>query len=251
MLRPVALPVVALTGALIAATSPRANPGLDAPSPFASEATTFMVHVENVSTGSTLALSDGGSAPAPTAPVLWVVHTEDDPVFTRGSHDRGEGLESLAEDGSPVELVGSLTGKPGIVAVGAAAVPVGEDQPGPILTGAAYHFEFDAERGQRLTLVFMFGQSNDVFFANDGDGIDLFDDGRPISVDITSRLRLWDAGTEVNQEPGAGPDQAPRQSGENTGTSEREPVRELSDVRDGFRYPQVREVVRVTIGPVS
>ena len=37
--------------------------------------------------------------------------------------------------------------------------------------------------------------------------IALFDaSGRPISGDVSSALGLWDAGTEVNEEPGVGPD---------------------------------------------
>jgi hypothetical protein len=51
----------------------------------------------------------------------------------------------------------------------------------------------------------------------------------------------------VNQEPGLGPDQAPRQAAPNTGKSEREPVQLASRVKDGFRYPKTREVIRVTV----
>jgi len=40
-----------------------------------------------------------------------------------------------------------------------------------------------------------------------GSGIELFKNGTPISGDITSQIILRDAGTEVNQEPGIGPDQ--------------------------------------------
>src|SRR5438034_7237818 len=38
--------------------------------------TTFTVRIENVSTASTLRLSNGQTAPAPNAPGLWVVHDE-------------------------------------------------------------------------------------------------------------------------------------------------------------------------------
>src|SRR5206468_3538220 len=58
--------------------------------------TTFTVRIENVSTASTLRLSNGQTAPAPNAPGLWVVHDEPDPLFTAGAKDRDQGLERLA-----------------------------------------------------------------------------------------------------------------------------------------------------------
>jgi hypothetical protein len=93
-------------------------------------------------------------------------------------------------------------------------------------------------------LAFMFGQSNDLFYAPKDEGIALFDGSRPITKDITSQLVLWDAGTEQNQEPGLGPDQAPRQKQPNTGQAEKGVVRL---VKDSFTYPATGDVVRVTI----
>ncbi len=210
-------------------------------------ATEFTVRVENVSTTSTLKLSNGETAPAPTAPVLWVVHTGKDPVFTDGQKDRGHGLESLAEEGDPSKLATALEGKAGIVKVGAVAIPVGDMEPGPALPGKVFEMKFTASPGEKLTLAFMFGQSNDLFYAPVGEGIALFDsNGKALSGNITSKLVLWDAGTEVNQEPGLGPDQAPRQAGPNTGATEHGIVRL---VKDQFTYPKVGEVVRVTVTP--
>ena len=60
----------------------------------------------------------------------------------------------------------------------------------------------------------MYVQSNDLFLSPGDTGIALFaDDGLPISGDITAQIGLWDAGTEVNEEPGVGANQAPRQAG--------------------------------------
>lgn len=211
-------------------------------------ATTFRVRVENVSTDKTLKLSNGQTAPAPTAPVLWAVHTGTDLLFVDGSADRGQGLESLAEQGNPEPLVKALTGRSGVAAAGAMAVPVGDMGPGPILPGKAYEFTFTGEPGQKLTLAFMFGQSNDLFYAPDGRGIALFDPtGAPLNGDVTATLVLWDAGTEVNQEPGLGPDQAPRQKMANAGAAEGGVVR---PVKDRFTYPRTDEVVRVTVAPM-
>jgi len=36
--------------------------------------------------------------------------------------------------------------------------------------------------------------------------------GNPRTGDVTADVQLWDAGTEVNMEPGVGADQPPRQS---------------------------------------
>jgi hypothetical protein len=75
----------------------------------------------------------------------------------------------------------------------------------------------------------MFGQSNDLFYAPK-EGMALFDQqNKPLQGDITRTLVLWDAGTEVNQEPGAGPDQAPRQKAPNTGAVENGVVRPMQD----------------------
>lgn len=210
-------------------------------------ATTFTVRIENVSTPATLKLSNGTTAPAPTAPVLWVVHTVADPVFARGKVDRGLGLEHLAEDGDPAALAGTLGGRPGIVGVGAIAVPVSDTAPGPITPGKAYELTVTAAPGQKLTLAFMFGQSNDLFYAPEGEGMALFDgSGKPIAADLTSQLVLWDAGTEANQEAGLGSDQAPRQKMANTGASERKPI---LPVLDQYTYPSVSQVIRVTVAP--
>lgn len=208
--------------------------------------TVFAVRIENVSTSTTLRLSNGTTAPAPTAPVLWIVHTGVDPIFSDGQVDRGLGLEKLAEDGDPSQLMAALRGKPGIVDVGVMTVPVGAQASGPILPGSSYEFTVTASPGDRLTLAMMFGQSNDLFYAPNGRGIALFDGMTPRGDIVTDQFTLWDAGTEVNQEPGLGPDQAPRQTGPNMGTAEREPVQR---VHDRFTYPPVDHVIRVTIAP--
>jgi hypothetical protein len=54
-------------------------------------------------------------------------------------------------------------------------------------------------------------------------------------------ISLWDAGTEINQEPGTGPDQPLRQSGPDTGPSESAAV-DLIDHRDNFTYGSALEV---------
>jgi hypothetical protein len=211
--------------------------------------TTFHVRIENVSTGATLRSSSGETAPAPNSPGLWVVHTSKRVVFTSGKLDRGQGLEAQAEDGNPSQLAASVKKMKGVMASGVFDTPVGDDKAGPALPGKAYEFTFQAKPGERLTVTTMFGQSNDLFCAPSDEGIALFEKGAPISGDVTSRFHLWDAGTEVNEEPGFGPNQGPRQAAPNTGPSEHKPVRRIEDVKDGFSYPAVEQVLRVTITP--
>jgi hypothetical protein len=211
--------------------------------------TKFKVRIENVSTTETLKLSNGMTAPAPNSPGAWVVHTKKSPLFVTGKHDMGHGLEAQAEDGNPMPLaqwLGQHQGH-GIVASGAFDTPVGDSKPGPALPGKAYEFTFTAAPGARLSISTMFGQSNDLFYAPEEDGVALFDSGgTPIRGDITGQFLLWDAGTEVNEEPGLGKNQAPRQPAPNTGPDERGVVRL---VHDSFTYPPVTSVIRVTITP--
>lgn len=90
-------------------------------------------------------------------------------------------------------------------------------------------------------------QSNDLFYAPAPEGIELFSpDGRPASGNISAMIRLWGAGTEVNQPPGVGPDQAPRQAAPDKGSEEHGLIK---PVDDGFLYPVPTDVVRVTITP--
>ena len=161
----------------------------------------FTVRIENIGTV--------------LAPGAWVAQRGGTPFFTDGQPDRGAGLEALAEDGNPAQLAANLHPNSRIF-----NTPVGADSPGPLTPGNAYEFTFVARPGDRLSFATMYVQSNDLFLAPDETGIELFTDGLPISGDITAQIGLWDAGTEVNEEPGVGENQAPRQAGANTGADE-------------------------------
>jgi hypothetical protein len=179
------------------------------------------------------------------SPGVWAVHTEDAPIFTSGQPDRGEGLEDIAEDGNPAVLAPALSEKVGIISSGVFNTPVGTEDPAPAGPGSKYEFHFKAFPGTKLSLASMFVQSNDLFYAPDEMGISLFNSyGGPVSGDVTSYIMLWDAGTEVNQQPGVGPDQAPRQSGPDTGADENGVVQL---VNDGYTYPDTLTSIRVTI----
>ncbi len=211
--------------------------------------TSFTVHIEDVSTMTTLQTSEGGK-PVPLSPGVYAVYRGASPVFSMGEQARGNGLEEIAEDGMPMKMAGALAGMSGVEQSGVFNSPTGMSEPGPLMPGDAYDFSIEAAPGDRLALVTMFVQSNDLFIAPDAQGIALFGpDGRPASGDVTAQLQLWDAGTEVNEEPGVGPNSKPKQAGPNTGPAEDAPVRPISAVSDGYTYPPVARVVRVTLTP--
>jgi hypothetical protein len=212
--------------------------------------TKFKVRIENISNPDGQIASNGTKWPFALSPGVWVVHDKNAPLFTTGKHDRGKGLEPQSEDGNPATLSESLKKQPGVKSSGVFNTPVGTTAPGPIGSGGVFEFTFNATQGSRLSFAMMFGQSNDLFYAPNDTGIALFDKkGKPISGDITSKVSLWDAGTEVNEEPGIGPNQAPRQSAPNTGPEEYESVQLISAVHDGFTYPKTSDVIRITITP--
>jgi hypothetical protein len=183
----------------------------------------------------------------PIAPVAWAVFDGANPLFTARTGERIAGLESLAEDGDPSGVVQALAGSMDVSASGVAAVPEGAMDPGPATPGKGYSFEFSAHDGQRLSFATMYVQSNDLFFAPAGEGLELFEMGKPISGDVTSKIYLYDAGTEVNEKPGSGAHQAPRQMGPNSGKDEMAAVRPVSEVSDGFMYPSIGAVIKVTV----
>lgn len=111
-----------------------------------------------------------------------------------------------------------------------------------------YSFTFNAGVGHYLSLACMFVQSNDLFYAPSMNGIALYDaSGNAVTGDITSMVNLWDSGTEVNEEPGTGMNQAPRQSGPNTGMAENGNVVMIADVNDGFTYPIDEDVIKLSL----
>ena len=99
--------------------------------------------------------------------------------------------------------------------------------------------------GTRLYFATMFVQSNDWFFSP-GRGLDLVgDDGMAMMGDMTDQVELWDAGTEADEAIGAGANQAPRQSGPNTGADE---MGVVYVIVTGGMYPAPSEMIRVSVG---
>jgi hypothetical protein len=226
---------------------------------------TFTVRIENT------APTDFYPSEAATGGAVWVtpgayaVHTGSNPIFTQGE-TASIGLEALAEAGPPTGfegedgLVDELPGADNVVSAGAYAPPdtvadpndpMGE-VPGapPIAPGGAFEFDIEAKPGQRLSFASMYVPSNDVFISPD-EGIELFEDGEPVSGDATDGISLWDAGTEVNGSPVSDPTGAPRQ-GNNGGAmagAREGVVHPLDAINDAFEYADASDVLGVTLQP--
>lgn len=233
--------------------------------------TMFTLTIEN--------LSETSSLPTPLAPGVWVVHNaEQNPLFTGGTAST-EGLEGVAEDGNNAILEEILTAKSGYVSpfapgtygvnnavftVGEVAsealedlaedgspagfslvfnTPVGGGSPGPIFSGDSYSFEFEAAEGDVLSFATMLVQSNDWFVGTDG--VQLYNNGTPVSGDITNLIGLFDAGTETDEYAGAGKNQPVRQGEPNTGTDENGVVE--VETNPGSQVPNVSDMIKVTI----
>jgi hypothetical protein len=191
-------------------------------------ATTFTIKITNVSQNDTLKVPGAAAVKAPIAPGVFLI----DParaVFTSGKAASAE-LQALAEDGNFEPLQKALMAKFGAHA-------------GMFVPGL--EFTVTAKPGDRLSFATMFVQSNDKFYAPAGGSFALFDaNGKPVSGDLTASVRLFDAGTEADQQPGAGADQAPRQKAANQGADQNGVVTEADD---GFAYPAVAEVIRLEV----
>ena len=159
--------------------------------------------------------------PTLISPGVYVVHHDPEPLYSLGLVDRAQGLERLAEDGNTSMLSDAMTGiaaAGGLLDSGVFEVPVSGDQRAPVRPGDAYELTIDGYPGDHLSFATMFGMSNDWFFATVPEGIALFDaDGTPMRGEVTDRIALYDAGTELDQEPAIGADTGPQQSGPNTG----------------------------------
>ena len=128
--------------------------------------------------------------------------------------------------------------------------------PGPLGPGEAWDVTFTAGRGQRFSFAAMFGESNDWFFGPGPEGIALYDDAsNPVTGDVTAQVGLWNAGTEIDQEPAVGDSTGPRQAAPDAGAPDPDgtvrPVPVLAPLTAGgtFTRPATEQMIRVTVTP--
>lgn len=207
----------------------------------------FVLRIENVSTPETVTNSTGTEF-VPLSPGVYALFEGENPLFVAGA-PATRGIERIAEDGAEVQAARELAAHRRVAESGRFEQPQGAPGRRALGPGDAYEVRFRAAPGEKLTFATMFGISNDLFYGPAG--IALFDaTGRPLSGDVTDDVVLWDAGTEVNEEPGAGPNQ-PENAPADTGPAENGVVTPIAEVDDGYDYPPVNAVLRVTLRTFS
>lgn len=230
------------------------------------EEVTLTLRVENV------APTDFYGSDTATGGQIWItpgayaVHTGDNPIFTAGE-PASVGLEAVAEAGPPTGfpdqpgLVDELPEVDRVSSVGAFTPSDTVEDPNdpmgavpgapPIAPGGAFEVGVEAEPGDRLSFATMYVPSNDLFLAPES-AIQLWpEDGEPVQGDVTDAVGLFDAGTELNGQPGVDTTGAPAQGGNGGPTiGATEGVVHPADmVNDAYRYADPSEVIRVTVSP--
>ena len=204
--------------------------------------------LSNTSSPGDLKTHDGGSHDIALAPGLVIVHAKTFTLFTDGDA-ASPGLEALAEDGDPATLLDALSNQEGIIEIFNVKTVISEGgtyADAPIHPGESATIEFTAQEGTFITLAQMFGQSNDVFVGTSAP-IPLYDQDYTTG-ELNDRLSLFDAGTEQNEEPGVGPNQAPRQAAPGDGHDENGTIQAFSgDDPAGFPYPAVDSFLSFTL----
>jgi hypothetical protein len=188
------------------------------------DAGTYTIEFENTS-------ADNGVLVTPLGPVYWAVHNDQFSPWEADS-SASAGLETLAEDGSPADLVSENSGATGLLDQGGNQVDGGS---GPAMPGDTITVEVTPDASNPyLSFASMVVQSNDAFWAPNGPImlLDENDDPRPaadVMADIMASLVVYDAGTEMNEVPGQGPNTAPNQAQAGDGMNEDGNVRRYDD----------------------
>jgi hypothetical protein len=231
---------------VVRAKTTDAGPSTDAGRSSDAGPTHFRVTLRNTSDGS-YRTSQGTELPVVFGPGVFAVGSGEPPLF-RSGEAATPGFEQLAEDGMPKPAFKELEARRGFDGglFGADSATTYDDS--PLVAGKTADFVLDAVPGDRLEFAMMWSQSNDVFVATEPGGVPLFDGGLPLVGVVTTGISLWDAGTEVNQEPGLGDSQAPRQAAPGDGQPEGGVITELISNRDasGFSYPSLADTLEIS-----
>jgi len=174
----------------------------------------------------------GGAMDTSMSSVFWATHNDTWQLFTEGQ-DAPPPMEALAENNDPDALVTAVSSMLGVGTATATA-----DKPSP---GLPIKIELTPSMDHPwLSFAIGLDQTNDVFLALPPGGVRLVGaDGqlrstRVIAAEIATRLALWDAGTEANEVPGAGPNQPRRQTGGSGPSDPNTAVRKYADATNAL-----------------
>jgi hypothetical protein len=174
--------------------------------------------------------------------VVWAVDDGDGGLFAMGS-GASAGLEDLVEDDRPELLLEQLGEESEFEQWGLV-----EGEASVIEPGATVEIRFMAEPGDHFSFVTGYLAANDKFIGAAQMGIPLFDEnGAPRIGELDWAIGLFDAGTEIDETPGLGPNQFERQPMRGAGLDEGELVREIHGEWNGWEYPSADQIVDVTI----
>lgn len=199
----------------------------------ASNSAVFKVTIVNVSdkAGIATVISSG----------VAVTHSQELRLFEAGLPDKGYGLEGVAEDGHKWPLNSYLKRSKAVYDRVIFDTPAGYDVPENIPGGKYYEFYIaGSSKFPYLSLATMVGYTNDLNFMLDTNGVSgysLFNpDGSPKSdeelKDVMAHWDVWDAGTEINEPNGAGPNQPDAPTGIDVGPPDVGLVQLYEDVRN-------------------
>jgi len=209
--------------------------------------TTFTVTIENISPPD-LIDSERAQGTVPLSPIVWAQYEGDNPMFENG--DKASlGTERIAEDGFPIEMSAQLGNDEDVINSGIIISPGGPDAGDALFSGESVSFSVTAGEDDKLQIITMFVQSNDWFMSLGDEGVRLFENGNPINGDITSFMRIYDAGTEEDTAPGTGDFQKPVQSATDVdlGPKEDEDIQFAQDRHPSFVIPAPIQIMKVTI----
>jgi len=195
----------------------------------------------------TLRLQRGIASPLSRG--VFVIHAKGEPLFLANQPDYRVGLERLAEDGDPAPIAALL--KSGAIgdaeSYGTFDIPVDAANEGPCHSGQSFDLTFQARPGERLSLVTGFMAANDWFIAPASEGMELFNGNLPRWGEITTEFKLYDLGTESDQELDVGTNVGTQQQATNLGNADgNKNVREVG--RDRYDVPLTHHI-RVTLTP--
>jgi len=157
-------------------------------------------------------------------------YTMNDSLFYIGSLATNA-MESLAEDGDPSGFTDTFD------------TPVGASGPDVLAPGQSYTFQISATSGDYFSMASKLMETNDWYVGTQI--IPLFQNNKPLTGIITNNFKVYDAGTEIDEYPQLGPNQAPRQPGNNEGPSEDAMLDK--EVDESFKIPEISDMIKVTL----